>query len=109
MNRIDKLFSEKKKNILSIYFTAGFPKLNDSIPILEALEKDVIDAAMAPEPWGSRLLADGVAERSHFAAALQRYLFSLDHGDQRRRRQNMVRQRTAARVRRHPASGGAAR
>ena len=30
MNRIKKLFSEKKKNIVSIYFTAGFPQLNDT-------------------------------------------------------------------------------
>ena len=35
-NRIDKLFQERKSNVLSIFFTAGFPKLNDTISILEA-------------------------------------------------------------------------
>ncbi len=29
-NRINKLFQNKNKNILSIYFTAGFPKLDDT-------------------------------------------------------------------------------
>ncbi|KAK3582383.1 hypothetical protein CHS0354_023927 [Potamilus streckersoni] len=29
----------KKRSILSIYFTAGFPKLDDTLPILNALEK----------------------------------------------------------------------
>lgn len=34
MNRIDQLI-DKKENILSIYFTAGFPSLNDTINILK--------------------------------------------------------------------------
>src|SRR5436190_1265431 len=49
MNRIDKLFSEKKKNILSIYFTAGFPNLNDTISILESLDKVGIDRVILPD------------------------------------------------------------
>jgi tryptophan synthase alpha chain len=38
MNRIKQLFQEKK-NILSIYFTAGYPDLGDTISVAEALEK----------------------------------------------------------------------
>ncbi len=30
MNRINKLFEDKKSNILSIYYTAGFPELGDT-------------------------------------------------------------------------------
>ncbi len=67
MNRIDKLFSEKK-NILSIYFTAGFPKLNDTIPILNSLEKAGVDLVEIGIPF-SDPLADGpvIQESSRIA------------------------------------------
>jgi len=39
MNRIDQLFQNKKQNILSIYFTAGYPNLNDTEQIIVELEK----------------------------------------------------------------------
>jgi len=38
MNRINKLFQEKKNNILSIYFTAGYPSLNDTVEIIKTLD-----------------------------------------------------------------------
>jgi tryptophan synthase alpha chain len=37
MNRIDKLFSSKKTNILSIYFTAGYPNLDSTAGIIRTL------------------------------------------------------------------------
>ncbi|AWW31978.1 tryptophan synthase subunit alpha [Echinicola strongylocentroti] len=49
MNRIDQLFKEKQGNILSIYFTAGFPKLEDTLAIMEAIEEagaDIIEVGM---------------------------------------------------------------
>ncbi|GGF37209.1 tryptophan synthase subunit alpha [Echinicola rosea] len=49
MNRIDQLFKDKKENILSIYFTAGFPKLDDTLHIMEAIEEagaDIIEVGM---------------------------------------------------------------
>ena len=39
MSRIKELF-ETKKNILSIYYTAGYPSLNDTVTIAEALEQN---------------------------------------------------------------------
>lgn len=39
MNRIEKLFSRKKEGILSVYFTAGYPKLNDTAIIIKQLEQ----------------------------------------------------------------------
>jgi tryptophan synthase alpha chain len=39
MNRLNKLFATKKENLLSIYFTAGYPELNTTVDIAEALEK----------------------------------------------------------------------
>jgi len=36
--RIEQLF-QKKKKVLSIYFTAGYPKHSDTLPILESLQE----------------------------------------------------------------------
>ena len=35
MNRITNLFETKKNGILSVYFTAGYPQLNDTVTILK--------------------------------------------------------------------------
>ena len=58
MNKIQKLFSEKKKNILSIYFTAGFPQLNDTGKVLAALQNNGTDIIEIGMPY-SDPLADG--------------------------------------------------
>jgi tryptophan synthase alpha chain len=58
MNRIHKLFNDKKENILSIYYTAGFPKLTDTIPIAQALEKSGADIIEIGIPF-SDPVADG--------------------------------------------------
>jgi tryptophan synthase alpha chain len=58
MNRIDQLFREKNRNILSVYFTAGFPKLNDTIEIIYELEKAGVDQIEIGMPF-SDPLADG--------------------------------------------------
>ncbi|UCS91591.1 tryptophan synthase subunit alpha [Echinicola marina] len=49
MNRIDQLFKTKTEGVLSIYFTAGFPQLEDTLSIMEALEAagaDIIEIGM---------------------------------------------------------------
>lgn len=58
MNRIAKLFSEKKNGILSVYFTAGFPGLNDTPIIIEKLEEAGADMIEIGIPF-SDPLADG--------------------------------------------------
>lgn len=58
MNRIDKLFTEKKSNILSVYFTAGYPKLNDTLEVIQALEKNGADLLEIGVPF-SDPMADG--------------------------------------------------
>ncbi|TDG36525.1 tryptophan synthase subunit alpha [Pedobacter changchengzhani] len=57
MNRIKQLF-EKKKNILSIYYTAGYPDLIDTVRIAEALEKSGADMLEIGFPY-SDPVADG--------------------------------------------------
>ena len=57
MNRINQKLQEDKK-LLSIYFTAGFPKLNDTVSIIQELEKNDVDMIEIGLPF-SDPLADG--------------------------------------------------
>jgi len=58
MNRLNKLFESKKDNLLSIYFTAGYPELNTTVDIAEALEKTGVDFLEIGFPY-SDPVADG--------------------------------------------------
>ncbi|MBL0309814.1 MAG: tryptophan synthase subunit alpha [Bacteroidetes bacterium] len=57
-NRIDTLFEKKKEGILSVYFTAGYPNLEDTIPILQSLQNAGCDMVEIGMPF-SDPLADG--------------------------------------------------
>ena len=57
-NRITALFERKDKNILSIYFTAGYPKLNDTYSIIAELENSGADLIEIGMPF-SDPVADG--------------------------------------------------
>jgi len=70
MNRIQQLFSERKENILSIYFTAGFPNLNDTEKILDALNNHGADMIEVGMPY-SDPLADGPVIQNSSMKALQ--------------------------------------
>ncbi|HET7117317.1 MAG TPA: tryptophan synthase subunit alpha [Hanamia sp.] len=70
MNQIQKLFSEKDKKILSIYFTAGFPQLNDTEIILKSLWDHGADMIEIGMPY-SDPLADGPVIQNSSMKALQ--------------------------------------
>ena len=70
MNRINKLFQEKKENILSIYFTAGFPNLNDTVKIIQELEKNGVDLIEIGMPF-SDPVADGLTIQHASEVALK--------------------------------------
>ncbi|MFN6089786.1 MAG: tryptophan synthase subunit alpha [Cyclobacteriaceae bacterium] len=57
-NRIKELFKSKKGNLLSVYYTAGFPKLNDTLPIAVGLERAGVDIIEIGIPF-SDPIADG--------------------------------------------------
>lgn len=57
-NRINTLFEKKNNNILSVYFTAGFPNLNDTVKIIQELEKSGVDLIEVGMPF-SDPTADG--------------------------------------------------
>src|ERR1700744_6547679 len=58
MNRLNQLFQTKKDNLLSIYFTAGYPELDTTLDIAEALEKAGADFLEIGFPY-SDPVADG--------------------------------------------------
>ncbi len=68
MNRIKELFKTKKE-ILSIYFTAGYPNLTDTVPIIKALEKAGVDLIEIGMPF-SDPLADGPTIQASSQTAL---------------------------------------
>jgi tryptophan synthase alpha chain len=57
-NRLKKLFSEKKKNILNIYCTAGYPRLDSTPEVMKALQDNRADIIELGMPY-SDPLADG--------------------------------------------------
>lgn len=58
MNRIEKLFQNKSSRVLNVYFTAGYPKLDDTVSILKALEASGVDLIEIGIPF-SDPVADG--------------------------------------------------
>jgi tryptophan synthase alpha chain len=58
MNRIETLFKTKQNGILSIYFTAGFPNINDTVSIINHLDEAGVDLIEIGFPF-SDPLADG--------------------------------------------------
>lgn len=69
MNRINQKLKEDKK-ILSIYFTAGYPAINDTATIIKNLEKNGVDMIEIGLPF-SDPLADGPTIQASSTAALK--------------------------------------
>ena len=68
MNRINQKLQENKK-ILSIYFSAGYPSLTDTVQIIQDLEKNGVDMIEIGLPF-SDPLADGPTIQSSSTQAL---------------------------------------
>ena len=68
-NRITTLLNRKDKNILSIYFTAGYPNLEDTITIISELEKNGADLIEIGIPF-SDPVADGLVIQQSSEIAL---------------------------------------
>jgi tryptophan synthase alpha chain len=69
MNRINQKLEEDKK-ILSIYFSAGYPNLNDTVQIIQDLEKSGADMIEIGLPF-SDPLADGPTIQESSTKALE--------------------------------------
>jgi tryptophan synthase alpha chain len=69
MNRINNKLREHKK-LLSIYFTAGYPNLNDTVSIIQELEHSGVDMIEIGLPF-SDPLADGPTIQDSSTRALK--------------------------------------
>ena len=65
MNRIDKLFSEKKNNILSVYFTAGYPHLDSTSDIIRYLADAGADMIEIGIPFSDPMADGPVIQKSN--------------------------------------------
>lgn len=57
-NRITDLFAQKSERLLNVYFTAGFPNLDDTITVLRGLQQAGVDIVEIGMPY-SDPIADG--------------------------------------------------
>lgn len=69
-NKLTELFSSRPKCLLNIFFTAGYPQVNDTIPILEALSNTKVDLVEIGVPF-SDPLADGPTIQESSKIALE--------------------------------------
>ena len=70
MNRIEQLFQNKNRDILNIYFTAGYPNLADTEPIILHLAQAGVDLIEIGMPY-SDPLADGPTIQESSQVALK--------------------------------------
>lgn len=80
MNRIHEKLQQPHK-LLSIYFTAGYPNLEDTVPIIEQLEKSGVDLLEIGLPF-SDPLADGPTIQASSTEALKNGMSSEKLFDQ---------------------------
>ncbi len=68
MNRIDKLFTEKNKNILNVYCTAGYPQLNSTVEVMGALQQSGADIIELGIPYSDPIADGPVIQQSNMQA-----------------------------------------
>ncbi len=77
MNRLTKLFNTKKTDILSVYFTAGYPALNDTFRIITELEKRGADIIEIGIPFSDPIADGPVIQKSGTKALLNGMTLTL--------------------------------
>jgi tryptophan synthase alpha chain len=70
MSRIKDLFERKKKRILNMYCTAGYPQLNSTVEVMKSLQNSGADLIELGMPY-SDPLADGPVIQASGMKALQ--------------------------------------
>jgi tryptophan synthase alpha chain len=70
MSRLKELFARKRSEVLGVYYTAGFPQLNSTIELMQALEENGADMIELGMPY-SDPLADGPVIQASGSKALE--------------------------------------
>ena len=68
MNRLTNLLASKKKNILNVYCTAGFPSLDSTVEVIDALEKSGVDIVEVGIPYSDPIADGPVIQQSNMKA-----------------------------------------
>lgn len=69
-NRINELLKDNRKGVLSVYFTAGYPKLEDTLPVLTGLQAAGVNMVEIGIPF-SDPMADGPVIQQSSTEALR--------------------------------------
>ena len=67
-NRIDNLFDRKQKNILSIFLTAGYPNIHDTLSIIKILETTNVDMLEIGIPFSDPIADGPIIQQSSMTA-----------------------------------------
>ena len=67
-NRIELLFERKQERVVNIYFTAGYPHLEDTLPLLRIIQESGIDLAEIGMPYSDPLADGPVIQQSSMVA-----------------------------------------
>jgi len=68
VNRLDKLFSEKKTGVLNMYCTAGYPQLNSTVEVITALQNNGADIIEIGIPYSDPIADGPVIQQSNMQA-----------------------------------------
>lgn len=67
-NRLENLFAKKNKNILNVYCTAGYPQLNSTLEVIEALQQSGADIIELGIPYSDPIADGPVIQQSNMQA-----------------------------------------
>ena len=67
-NKIDILFKNKKENIVSIFFTAGYPNLGDTLSIVKILDTAKVDMLEIGIPFSDPIADGPIIQQSSMVA-----------------------------------------
>jgi tryptophan synthase alpha chain len=68
MSSLQKLFSQKKKNVLNVYCTAGYPHLHSTTEVMKALQQNGADIIELGMPYSDPLADGPVIQQSNMVA-----------------------------------------
>ena len=68
LNRLTKLFENKRENLLTVYFTAGYPKLDDTETIICSLAESGVNIIEIGIPYSDPLADGPVIQESGMAS-----------------------------------------
>lgn len=68
MNRLLQLFEKKKENVLNVYCTAGYPQLDSTLTVMNALQENGADIIELGMPYSDPLADGPVIQQSSMQA-----------------------------------------